>query len=234
MRSLLVATALAVFFASSLIATATEITPLTELLGGAALDPSIDVTALDELLRGKDRRMLRWAEPPRLVVLIPVMKYAEDGIRHVATGERLTERETEDLVADLTDALAVLSGGTHEGFLSVRHEIVPAGAPVRVSNRGEILVGRYRGVRERLNTLGLGGRRWTGDGRITSGSIVLDEEFDRTSDVRHLLRAHELGHVLGYNHVTSRTSIMNPRIGSAPTDFDRQAARIAFGLLAAR
>ena len=43
---------------------------------------------------------------------------------------------------------------------------------------------------------------------------------------------HELGHALGYNHVHSRASIMNPQIGSEPTDIDRAVARVAFQTLA--
>jgi len=57
---------------------------------------------------------------------------------------------------------------------------------------------------------------------------VLDNEFDRTSELRRLLRTHELGHALGYNHVKSRVSIMNPRIGPELTDFDRQVVMLAF------
>jgi hypothetical protein len=57
---------------------------------------------------------------------------------------------------------------------------------------------------------------------------MLDDDFDRTSDRRRLLRTHELGHALGYNHVKSRASIMNPGIGSEPNAFDHQAALIAF------
>jgi len=39
---------------------------------------------------------------------------------------------------------------------------------------------------------------------------------------------HELGHALGYQHVESRTSIMNPSVGPEPTEFDRLGAIIAF------
>ncbi len=39
---------------------------------------------------------------------------------------------------------------------------------------------------------------------------------------------HELGHALGYNHVTVRTSVMNPVISGEPTDFDRTGAKVAF------
>jgi len=42
------------------------------------------------------------------------------------------------------------------------------------------------------------------------------------------LRIHELGHALGYQHVTARPSIMNASIGPEPTDFDRAGATIAF------
>jgi len=48
------------------------------------------------------------------------------------------------------------------------------------------------------------------------------------ADNRRLLRTHELGHALGFNHVKSRVSIMNPRIGPEVTAFDRQVAMLAF------
>jgi hypothetical protein len=234
MRTLPAAIALSTVLASSLIVTAAETTMLAELPDPSLIDSSIDGSALDEMLRGKERRVLRWTHAPRLVVLMSVMAYAESGAVHVATDETMSDAEAADLEKDLTDALALLSGGAHARFADVHREVVAAGAPARAPNRGDIVVGRYRGVRDRLKTLGLGGRRWTGDGRITSGAILLDDDYDRTSDVRHLLRAHELGHALGYNHVSSRASIMNPRIGSEPTEFDRQAARIAFSHLIAR
>jgi len=58
--------------------------------------------------------------------------------------------------------------------------------------------------------------------------VFLDPRFDRTDARRRLLRIHELGHALGYNHVTRRPSIMNAMIGTEPTDFDRAAALVAF------
>lgn len=65
-------------------------------------------------------------------------------------------------------------------------------------------------------------------GAITSGAMMLDAEYDRTSKRRRLLRTHELGHALGYNHVVARASIMNARIGTDLTDFDRKAAMVVF------
>jgi hypothetical protein len=66
------------------------------------------------------------------------------------------------------------------------------------------------------------------DGTVTAGAMFLDRDFDRNDSRRRLLRIHELGHALGYLHVTSRTSVMNPAIGPEPNDFDRAGAIIAF------
>jgi len=64
---------------------------------------------------------------------------------------------------------------------------------------------------------------------VTGAAILLEILFDRlpgtpTRDVH----AHELGHALGYEHVTSRTSLMNPTQIGDPTVFDLQAALIAY------
>jgi predicted Zn-dependent protease len=56
---------------------------------------------------------------------------------------------------------------------------------------------------------------------------MLDADFDRQSSQRFLLRTHELGHALGYHHVESRPSVMNPRVGNSMTEFDRNAVRYA-------
>lgn len=187
-----------------------------------------DRYALDEMLRGTNETALRWDRVPELVVLLPVMQYEKSqGTQYRATPERLTEEEAAQLVADLTSALAVLTDNAFPGFSVVRHEMVAAGEVVSVMRPGQIVVARYNGVRDQLATVGFGGRSTRGS-TIRAGSIILDSDFDRNSGTRHLLRMHELGHALGYNHVQSRASIMNPRIGSEVTSLDRSAARIAF------
>lgn len=190
--------------------------------------PEID-GVLDEMLRGPGGRVRRWTQAPELVVLMSVMDYQSDAhAEYRATSENLTDEDAGGLIADLQEALALLTGDTFPEFAAVRRESVPAGTKASVMRAGQIVVGRYRGVRDQLDTIGLGARFGRGSGTIGGGTIVLDSDYDRASGMRRLLRTHELGHALGYNHVESRISIMNPRIGSEPTEFDRRAARMAF------
>ena len=196
--------------------------------GGLYDEHRTDRHALDEMLRGTNETALRWDRVPELVVLMPVMQYEKtQGTQYRATAERLTGDEAAQLVADLTMALVTLTDNAFQGFAAVRHETAAAGEIVNVMRPGQIVVARYNGVRDQLATIGFGGRSTRGS-TIRAGSIILDSEFDRTSAARQLLRMHELGHALGYNHVQSRASIMNPKIGSEVTSFDRSAARIAF------
>ena len=179
------------------------------------------------MLRGGHASALRWDRVPELVVLLPVMNYEKGpGTVYRATSQQLTQPEATTLVADLTDALALLTDNAFPGFAAVRFETAVPGEAVNVMRPGQIVVARYAGVRDQLATIGFGGRSTRGS-TIRAGSIVLDNEFDRANDARRLLRMHELGHALGYNHVTSRVSIMNPKIGGL-TDVDRAIARVAF------
>ena len=186
-------------------------------------------TALRELLRGADGIVKHWNKAPALVVLDSVMAYRTGEVSsYAATSDRMTGEEVDALVNDLTAALRLLTGDAYVRFASVRRETVAAGTEARVLRQGQIVVGRYRNVQTLLHTIGLGGTATRPDGTINGAAILLDNEFDSTSDKRILLRTHELGHALGYNHVQSRLSIMNPRLGPEPTPFDRDAARIAF------
>jgi hypothetical protein len=188
-----------------------------------------DQTAIDEMLRGAKRRMQYWTAAPQLVVLVSVMEYrGTGGAESVATAELMSDAEAEALQTDLTAALNLLTDGTYRQFAAIRREVVPIGERTRLSRPRQIVVGRYSGLRRLQSTIGFGGRAARVDGRIVGGAILLDSDYDHTSDLRRLLRMHELGHALGYNHVHSQPSIMNPEIGSELTLFDRMAIRAAF------
>ena len=188
-----------------------------------------DEVAIRELLQGSSGRREAWAGVPELVILSSVMDFTGDDMAsgYVATGESLRASDVAALELDLTSALASLTAGRLAAFSAVRVEPVAAGQHVRMFRRGQIVVGRFRGVQARSGTLGYGGRTTTG-GDISSGAVILDADFDARAARRDLLRMHELGHALGFNHVESRRSVMNPRVGADLTDFDRAAIAHAF------
>lgn len=207
-------------------------TPRTGTIVPTAADASKTTESYDEMLRAANGQWQYWRTVPELVVLTSVMEYhTRSEQRYQATSEQLSSEEVEHLVAELTIALRLLTDGRFKQFAAVHHEAVSTGDSVNIVRPSQIVVGRYRGVLSLEKTLGLGGRRTRNDGTITGAAIVLDSEYDRTNPSRRLLRTHELGHALGYNHVTSRESIMNIRIGPEPTDADRRVVRFAFDRL---
>jgi hypothetical protein len=190
---------------------------------------TFDLAAFDEMFRGTGQ-LQRWTSAPALVVLGSVMQYHSIGSEaYQATSAQLSDDEVTLLVQQLTEGLALLTGNRFTSFSSVEIERPASGTRVNTLRTGAIVIGRYRGVQSLANTVGLG--RWSTTGnspQVTGGAVYLEQSFDRTSEDRRLLRIHELGHALGYLHVTKRTSIMNAAIGPAPTEFDRSAAIIAF------
>jgi hypothetical protein len=188
-----------------------------------------DSAGLDEMLRGDTGQARHWPGRPDLVVLTAVLDF-DGGVQrdYVATNETITPVEAEEIARDLAEGLAVLSGGAFREFASVRVESARPGDRIGVMRDGVIVAARFRGIARALKAVGFGGRLARPDGTITSGTVMLDSAYDRTDRLRRLLRIHELGHALGYNHVTSRRSIMNPTLGSEPTEFDHRAALAAF------
>lgn len=189
-----------------------------------------DELALRELLEGPAGQREVWDRVPELVIIGRVVAFEPQPFTQTyrATGETLSVEEIDALVADLTEALGELTGERIEAFATVRVEMPAEGEDVSLFRRGQVVVGRFAGVREQMGTLGYGGRT-ARRGTITAGAVMLDAEFDRTAADRHLLRTHELAHALGYNHVEARPSIMNPRVGTAMTSFDRFAIALAQG-----
>ena len=188
-----------------------------------------DEDALAQILSGPKGRESRWTERPDLVVLTSVLAF-EGGLRneYVALPDRLAAKEAEQLASDLGAALEPLTAGVFDAFASVTFESATPRHTVAVVRDRQIVVARFHGLRKSLDAVGYGGRTVRHDGAIASGTVMLDSEYDHTVGLRRLLRMHELGHALGYNHVASRRSIMNPTLGSEVTEFDRRAALIAF------
>jgi hypothetical protein len=156
------------------------------------------------------------------------MSYKGVDDEYTATSDQMSDAEVSQLIEDLTGGLSLLTGGTYTTFSTITVERPAGGQRATVTRPGAIVIGRYNGVLSFAQTIGYG--RWAEepDGSVRGGAVFLDHAFDRDDGRRRLLRVHELGHALGYLHVTSRVSIMNPAIGPEPTEFDRSAAIIAF------
>jgi hypothetical protein len=188
-----------------------------------------DLRAFDELCRTSNSRLQRWTARPKLAVVTSVLRFTgEETDFFNATAERLSGGDVDGLIADLRGALALLTSGTWDDFEQIERENVSEGTVVSATRPFTIVVARYQGISEEKGVIGYG--RWAeqGDGTVVGGSVYLDRGFDTNDGRRRLLRTHELGHALGYTHVTAQPSIMNPAMGPEPTDFDRQAVRIAF------
>ena len=189
---------------------------------------SYDLDAFNQMFRSLSGQLSRWTSRPALVVLGTVMDYRTVGDTYEATGDSMTDEEVSMMIGHLTEGLAFFTGSTYQAFASVNVERPAAGTRVSPFRPGTIVVGRYKGVFTFANTIGWGQWGTTPDGAVTAGATFLDASFDRDDSRRRLLRVHELGHALGYQHVDSRTSIMNPAIGPEPNDFDRAGSLIAF------
>lgn len=190
---------------------------------------SFDLTAFDEMARATNGRLQRWTARPALVILGTVMQYrSSGGDTYDAQAEQLTDDEIAQLTAHMMEGLVLLSGTTFDNFASITVERPAAGAQVNVFRTGTIVVGRYYGIQDSQRTIGYGQWGTDADGRVVGGAMFLDRDFDRGDARRRLLRIHELGHALGYQHVQARLSIMRPSIGPEPTEFDRAAALIAY------
>jgi len=190
---------------------------------------TFDLRAFDEMFRTSNAQLQRWTSRPALVILGSVMDYRNSPDQtYSATGEQLTDEEVAQLTAHLTEGLALLTGNAFTTFASIEIERPSSGTRVNTLRAGHIVVGRYTGITSLAKTIGYGMWSEQPDGSIVGGAMYLDRGFDRDDSRRRLLRIHELGHALGYQHVESRTSIMNPSVGPEPTEFDRLGAIIAF------
>lgn len=190
---------------------------------------SYDMTAFSEMFR-IGGVLQRWVVAPPLLVLKRTLAYTSYGDNvFVASDEAMSQAEAEALVADLSAGLTALTGGAFGGFAVVSYEEPAPGASVGVNRAGMITVARFKGLTRGSGYWGYG--RWATNSasEVVGGIVMLDHDFDTSqTPYRRSLRIHELGHALGYFHVTVRQSVMNSSAILEPTEWDRQAAAIAF------
>ena len=190
---------------------------------------AFDLSSFDQMMRSSGR-LQRWTSAPRLVIVAGILQFTATGDNEfVALDQEMSTQEVDELTSDLVAGLAELSGGQLGAFAEITVERPAAGTAVLVKREGAIVVARHKGLTAATTYWGYGRWATTTDGEVVGGIVFLDLDFENSgSAYRQSLRIHELGHALGYNHVTRRTSVMNSSARYLPNDFDRESVRIAF------
>jgi hypothetical protein len=190
---------------------------------------SVDLGAFNQMFRGTGE-LHRWTAAPRLVVQRRALQFTDvSASSYTALGSVMSDEEVAGLIADLEWALPQLTGGRFQAFAGHEVELAAEGENVAVARPGAILVARYVGLTTATTFWGYARWSWNNLGELQSGILKIDHGFDTSaSPFRRSLRAHELGHTLGYRHVTVRDSVMQSHARTEPTPFDRDGARLAF------
>jgi hypothetical protein len=191
---------------------------------------SFDLATFDQMCRGGSNELRRWDSAPRLVVIDAVLEFSSVGASvYTATSERLTNEDRDAITADLTWGLPLATGEAFAGFAFVTTESPAPGSQVAYFTReAAIVVARFKGLQSATGYWGYG--RWAARASVVvAGAVMLDRDFDVSgSRYRRSLRVHEMGHALGWDHVTLRTSFMNNSAVVEPNAFDRDATRLAY------
>ncbi len=216
------------FSGSGFVARTTTVRVPGPVASVSLIPAAFDLRAFDEMFRVS--QLLRWTAAPPLRIQTRALQFV--GVNDAdatALDDEMTDAEYARLVDDLQWALPQLTGGRFTEFASVTRERAAVGALVHILNPGAISIARVVGLTAGTGYWGYS--RWSPQttGAVTAGECMLDRDFERSgSPFLRSLRSHELGHALGYNHVTVRASVMNSAARIEPNDFDRDASRIAF------
>jgi hypothetical protein len=195
-----------------------------------SLIPSqFDLGSFDQMYRS-DGALHRWTTAPALVIVNAVLQFTSvSDSTFTALDERLTPEDRASMAADLGWGLPQVTGGAFGAFASVTVESPAPGQTVNFFSReGSIVVARFSGLSRGTGYWGYG-RSARRSAAVVAGAIMLDRDFEVSRSVYvRSLRVHEMGHALGYCHVTSRQSFMNSSAVVEPNGFDLDATRIAF------
>ena len=191
-------------------------TPLISLIPA-----SFNLRAFDEMFRGwpEFAGLTRWTKPPSL--LIETSLLPEYGST-TAADTQLEAPEIDDVILRMAAALPQLTGGVYQSFRSVTRRTTSPGATVDMPLDTVTVVHYLRPVPQ---VCGYAGPALDQELAVVQGRVWLDRDWLQCNP---RAAVHELGHALGYSHVESAVSIMNPAPASGPTAFDRDAAIVGF------
>lgn len=190
---------------------------------------SFEITPFNQMFRVEG--LQRWTGTPALRIISNVVEFNQTGPTYTATAQALTPAEIAAITADMSYGLPLLTGSVFPSFTTITTQTVAAGEAVTLLSEGRITFARCSGLSAARGSAGYGQWQFRTDDVVTGGMLCIDRDFDLSgSTVGRGVRLHELGHALGYQHVTAKDDVlMNPTISiNDVSTWDRSAARVAF------
>lgn len=201
--------------------------PADRLVDLSLIPSTLDFAAFEEFAP-RANGLRRWTSNPRLVVLTHAVDFSGAALGFLdypVIDRRMSDAQLNCLASGIAASLEDMSGG-HLSWSAVGIQEVVPGSRFRTDQTPEGTIVVLPAI-----SLGAGGRGTAYSGAdssvLTRGAVWMSVEgqnFCLTS----LLYRHELGHALGYLHVTRRLSIMGVGLPPALTDFDRHVIEILF------
>ena len=190
---------------------------------------TFDQAAFEELVpRTTTTGLRRWTQDPSLTVLTNVVEY--DGVAYnpLVTSRGIPEADFGCLLDGVTRAIAPMSDSTMT-FKKVETLALPAGSRFSIPStpEGTIVVAVARGLEANGRASAFAGIDPT---VLVRGVVwVTADNLSLCGSTAARVYPHELGHALGYQHVTREPSVMSGiQPTSALTEFDREAIRIIY------
>lgn len=196
---------------------------------------SFDLVTFDQMARSRLGKLARWLSQPNLVIQKNLIDWTDASGGYLVLAETMSEADLACMVTRVRDAVAQMSGGALN-IATVSIDSLQAGTRVTQNEKeGAITIWAAKN----LDAAGRGGGSMGADMVIRSGRAyfiagrsnpALPNTYQTQCNATGLLYRHEIGHVLGYQHVTTRASVMGegPPFYSEITEFDRQAAMIVY------
>jgi hypothetical protein len=190
---------------------------------------TFDQAAFEEFApRSTTTGLRRWTTNPSLIVLRNVVEY--DGVNYVplVTDRQVSEADFNCMLDGVQHAIAPMSDSTLTfKKVDVVSPLVGSRFSIPGTAEGTIVVATARGVLANGRASAFGGAQ--PDVLVRGVVWITADNLSLCGSTAARVFPHELGHALGYQHVTLEPSVMSgidPT--SALTPFDREALRIIY------